>query len=681
MFLAIRHRLLTIVFLLIASFSVAQVNLTQSNLPIVIINTDVDASTGLPAEIPDDPKVPASMKIIYHTDGSTNYITDQNTPEFLDYNGRIKIEIRGSTSQALPKKQYGWTTYEDNTTTKKKVSIMGMPKENDWILNGLAYDSSLIRDYISYTLFRQMGGYATRTQYCEVVINGVYNGLYILQEKIKDDSNRVNVEKIIETAATGTALTGGYITKADKIDVDDPLAWWMESYTGYPVSFIHVLPKPEDVTTAQQLYISNEFNRLAETSQAGNADFATGYPSIIDIPTFVDFMIINELSANVDAYQFSTYFHKDIGGKLRAGPVWDFNFSFGSDLADRSTADQWQFSNGDNEGAKFWKDLFNEPTFRCHFARRWRELTHEGQPLHYASLNALINQTMLLISDAAVREQETWTTVPDFAGEVNALKYWLLMRMNWINGNIGSYQDCANPVLPPLVISGINYHPATDAQYTISEDLEFIKITNTGTADVDLTGIYLRELGVSFGFQAGSVLGAGQSAYLANNAGVFSQKYGFAAFGEFQRDLSNSSQNIVLADAFGNIIDSVHYQDKNPWPDADGNGKYLSLVQDASDNSIAVSWEAVDDTTLATESHQVLAAVTVYPNPAADVLNVRAGEIINTYEVYNIQGALILKGTVASSAFSLNINGLASGVYLLKLMNTNGAVSHKIIKQ
>lgn len=680
-FLAIRHRLLTMAFLLIASLSIAQVNLSQSSLPIVIINTDIDAVTGLPAEIPDDPKVAASMKIIYHTDGTTNYVTDQDNPEFLDYSGRIKIEIRGSTSQALPKKQYGWTTYEDNTTTKKKVSIMGMPKENDWILNGLAYDSSLIRDYLSYSLFRQMGGYATRTQYCEVIINGVYKGLYILQEKIKDDSNRVNVEKITATATTGTALTGGYITKADKIDVDDPLAWWMESYTGYPVSFIHVLPKPEDVTPAQQLYISNEFHKLAEAAQGGNADLATGYPSIIDIPTFVDYMIINELSSNVDAYQFSTYFHKDIGGKLRAGPIWDFNFSFGSDLAGRSTADAWQFSNGDNEGARFWKDLFSEPTFRCHFAKRWRELTQVGQPLHYANLNTFINQTMLYISEAAVREQETWTTVPDFAGEVNALKYWLLTRINWINSNIGSYQECDNPQLPPLVISAINYHPATDAQYTVSEDLEFIKITNTGTTDVDLTGIYLRELGVSFGFEAGSVLGAGQSAYLANNTVVFTQKYGFAPFGEFQRDLSNSSQNIVLADAFGNIIDAVYYQDKNPWPDADGSGSYLLLNNTGLDNSLAQNWELGTDVDVTMGKAEFNTVVHLYPNPVNTLLTISTHTVADRITVYDLSGKVLFNTAVNDVQYTLDFSGFETGFYIVKVINGTQSTSHKVLKK
>ncbi|MBK9224363.1 MAG: CotH kinase family protein [Flavobacterium sp.] len=103
------------------------------------------------------------MKIIKRPDGSRNFYNDRNTDEFLNYDGRISIEIRGSSSQGLPKKPYGLTTLEADNVTNNNVSLLGMPKENDWILNSLAFDPSLMRDYLSYNLSRQMGNYAPRT--------------------------------------------------------------------------------------------------------------------------------------------------------------------------------------------------------------------------------------------------------------------------------------------------------------------------------------------------------------------------------------------------------------------------------------------------------------------------------------------------------------------------------------
>ena len=153
--------------------------LIDSNLPIVIIATDGNAP------IPDQPRILANMKIIYRGEGARNSVSDQNDPAALNYNGRIEIEIRGSSSQSLPKKQYGLTTLESDNVSNNNVALLGMPKENDWVLNGLAFDASLLRDYISYTLSTSIGQYAPRTRYCEVIINGDYKGLYLLQEKIR----------------------------------------------------------------------------------------------------------------------------------------------------------------------------------------------------------------------------------------------------------------------------------------------------------------------------------------------------------------------------------------------------------------------------------------------------------------------------------------------------------------
>jgi len=210
-----------VLFLVCLFFSLGIVaagqGLADSNLPIVIINTDGGA------DIPDDPKMPASMKIIYRGAGKRNYITDKDNPLYLNYDGRIGIELRGSSSQESPKKQYGFTTLQADNVTNNNVSLLGFPSENDWILNGMTYDTARIRDFLAYNLSRQLGNYASRTAYCEVIINDDYKGLYLLQEKIKADDNRVDVTKIGSSDINLPEVSGGYITKADKAD-GDPIA-------------------------------------------------------------------------------------------------------------------------------------------------------------------------------------------------------------------------------------------------------------------------------------------------------------------------------------------------------------------------------------------------------------------------------------------------------------------------
>src|SRR5450759_4290153 len=247
-------------FLCCTSVSSFSQSFTDSNLPIILINTDAGV------EIPDSPRVLATMKIIYRGEGLRNWLTDQDTTRFLNYSGRINIEIRGSSSQVLPKKQYGLSTLKTDNISNNNVSLLGLPSDNDWILNALGFEPSLIRDYLNYNLSRMIGEYASRTVYCEVMINDSYNGLYVLQEKIKQGSDRVNVAKIEPVDNTFPNLSGGYITKADKTNADDPVAWTMSSYNGAnDVTFIHELPKPQDVTPEQDFYIHSEFEKLKST--------------------------------------------------------------------------------------------------------------------------------------------------------------------------------------------------------------------------------------------------------------------------------------------------------------------------------------------------------------------------------------------------------------------------------
>ena len=138
--------------------------------------------------------------------------------DHIDFNGAIKIEIRGSSSSLLTKKQYALTTF-DSLGQKNNVKILGMPKDNDWILNGIAYDSSLIRDYLSYQLSNQIGQYASRGKYCEVMLNGIYNGIYLFQEKLKIDNNRINIKKFSPKICHYPILQVGISLKQIKLRV------------------------------------------------------------------------------------------------------------------------------------------------------------------------------------------------------------------------------------------------------------------------------------------------------------------------------------------------------------------------------------------------------------------------------------------------------------------------------
>jgi hypothetical protein len=669
-----------IVFFLLSIYlsSYSQV-FTDSNLPIVIITTDGNVV------IPDSPRALASMKIIFRGEGLRNYISDQNTAEYLNYNGRINIEVRGSSSQTLPKKQYGFSTLTTDNITERNVSLLGLPADNDWILNGLGFEPSLIRDYLCYNLSRMIGDYASRTVYCEVILNGSYNGLYVLEEKIKQGSERVNIAKITTLDNSYPKVTGGYIVKADKTG-GDPVAWTMSSYIGTnDVTFIYDYPKPEEISAPQSKYIQSVFETLRSTAATGNASIENGFPSVIDIPSFVDYMIINELGSNADAYQFSTFFHKDRNGKLRAGPIWDLNLTFGYDLAiwgyDRSKTDVWQFLNGDNEGPKFWQDLFNNPDFRCCLYKRWNQLIQPGQPLNYASIEALIDTTVAKISEAAVRENNRWGTVPNLSAEIDRIKNFLQSRIPWMTSHITLLGNCIDEIMPPLVITKIMYHPDSTLKFPDSDAQEFLEIRNTGSKTVSLNGVFFSGTGFVYQFPWYSEIFPNSVKILANKSDVFLAKYGFSPSGQFTRNLSNAGEKLVLADGFGNVIDSVSYSDHAPWPNADGNGYFLELIDPLSDNSLASNWRLSTNTILSVIKTESLGKLKFYPSPVKDMLTIETSGIIKSIELIDFQGRVLKKIDANSGIYKLDMSSCPQGIYLIQIFTPDGNYVQKILKE
>ena len=657
------------------------VDFQSSNLPIVVIETVNNQS------IPQEPKINANMIIVDRGLGQRNDISDVANHDHIDFNGAIKIEIRGSSSSLLPKKQYALTTY-DSMGQKDNVKILGMPRDNDWILNGIAYDSSLIRDYLSYQLSNQIGQYASRGKYCELMLNGIYNGIYLFQEKLKIDDNRINIKKIQSEDLSLPNLTGGYIIKTDKIEGADLEAWSMPNYGGWRSSFVHEYPNSTDVKPAQHEYIKAEFERLANTSSNKNNSVEDGYPSVIDIPSFIDFMILNEFSGNVDGYQFSTFFHKERNGKLRAGPIWDFNLTYGNDLFlwgyDRSFTFGWQFDDGGNVGAKFWKDLFDDPVYNCYLSKRWQELTDFGMPLNVVKVIDFIDETVLHISEAAARQEVLWGTTGVFDQQISELKSFIMDRNSWLASQLASTSSCISVTQPALVISKINYHPSTE-EGEVSSNYEFIEITNASEIAVDLTGLYLGELGLTYQFPRGIFMGGNTSLYLANDAKSFEDRYGFIPFDEFTRSLSNESEKILLLDGYGNIIDEVTYSDSSPWPlEPDGSGAFLVLKGFELDNNEGVNWESgfilpANESALG-RLNISKPLVSIFPNPSRDRLYIHSNGKVKQVNIWNVGGKRLGQYIFKSEEVELDFNSFKRGTYHIEIKTDKGQYLRRVIK-
>lgn len=653
--------------------------LSSSNLPIVIITTDNGAS------IPDEPKIGATMKILYVNDTTINYLSNQNDSLYLNYNGRIGIELRGSTSQNHSKKPYGFETRMADDVTNNNVSLMGLPAENDWVLNPMNDEPSYVRDNLSYILAGRLGHYAPRVKYCEVIVNGDYRGLYFLTEKIKIDAHRVNIVSMDSTDNATPDITGGYIFKADKLTGGDVPAWSTTAYDYWEnVDYIYHEPKPEVITPAQGTYLQAYFNTMQAVIAAHDQDVSHGFPAYVDIPSFVDYMIMGELSSNVDIYQKSTFFHKDRGGKLRAGPVWDFNLAYGYDFGSvgRSGYDVLQFANGDNTGSDFWHQLYEDNFYRCYLMHRWEELTAPGAPLHYDSVIHVMDSLTAQISTAVSRDRVRWVRIYDYNDHLNTMKTWLQHRYTWLNHEWDLYRDCI-PIEPlPLVISMINYHPVSQMGFN-ADDLEFLCIVNNSDDTVDASGVYFRELGLSYTFPAGSLIPPHGEVFLASNAQALQQCYHKTAYGEFLRHLDNKSERLVLADAWGNVIDEVTYADTLPWPvNADGHGDFLILLDPDLDNALPESWISADNF-VGVPNREPSATLTVSPNPTTGIVRIKSPEPMVFLTLTDAQGRTLTHIPANNdTTLTLDLTPYPAGVYFVTAAVRNGAkATTKVVRQ
>jgi hypothetical protein len=225
------------------------------------------------------------------------------------------------------------------------------------------------------------------------------------------------------------------------------------------------------------------------------------------------------------------------------------------------------------------------------------------------------------------------------------------------------------------------YFPDSTLTYPDSKDQEFIQITNAGDQTADLTGLYFSGTGFVYQFPAGSFLEKGSSLVLASKSTVFLSKYGFHPFGQYTRNLSNSGESLVLTDAFGNVIDSVVYSAKAPWPDAKANGYYLELPDLHSDNSQAINWIASNSTIMGVNDAREEDAVKLYPMPVRDILQVEAGETIRSVQLISLQGNVLTDINVGADRYELDMRNYTPGMYMLKIITGSGSYVRKIVKE
>ena len=440
--------------------------LNETNLPIVFINTNTDGTT--PHIIHKDYRILARMKVISNANGINYGDTINHKDQTVDYEGWIGIKYRGNSSFDMsPKKPFGFRTYKtkDINGSKEKVAIMGMPKDNNWVLLAPYNDRSMIRDALMFQLARSYFEYVPRLRHCEVILDGCYYGVYIMTEKPSKGKGRLNLD---DPGTDGDELTGGYQLEIDRNDEEH---WYTSKHYAvdkdgnqyddyYKIHFLYKHPEYDDMMPdyPQQLeYINNQID-LMEDALAGDnfKDPVNGYRKFLNPISFIDQQLSQEFANNVDGYRLSTniYKHRDSVDPLFKTTLWDFNIAFGNaDYCNANLTDFWVYQNtyftSTNAYQKvpfWWMRLMQDSEYVNQLKERWVEYrcgAFSDENI-MTVIDSLVN--LLEIGGAKARNYQAWPvwnkyvwpvpnyqTVNTYEKEITTLKDWIKRRVEWMD--------------------------------------------------------------------------------------------------------------------------------------------------------------------------------------------------------------------------------------------------------
>lgn len=530
----------------------------NSNLPLVIIDT-------LGQAIPDGSRVGA-YAIFIDTNTPTGRTTLRSSNDFM---GPLGIGLRGSSSLGFPKKNYG-IELRDEGGDSVDYPLLGLPAGSDWALYPSYDDKTFLNNVLTYELFGAMGHYAVRCKYTELFLRTTpgkltandYQGIYILIERIRVDDERVDIARLDPTDNTPPAITGGYLFSKDKMEATD-LIFTISS--GQPLILLD--PNEARVTQPQLDYLSGYLNAFETALYGPNwRDPLNGYAAYIDVDSFVDFHWIVEYSKNIDGVRISNYMHKDRNGKVTAGPIWDWDLSWGNaDYAEGGKTNGWYYPLMGDADDLWLRKLRTDPDFYQKIIDRWGDL--RTKLFHPTNIFARTDQIINQLWEAQAREFVAWPRLGTYV---------------WPNPNgaAGGWDvDYVNPTTYAGIIE--QFKGFVQGRY-LWIDQQFVPmptlLTNGNTLSITapLGAIYYTLDGSDPRIGGGGVSPAarlyGGATTLTNNAGIFARAFHTNAW-------SAPARAVYVAALPALRITEINYHPANPPTNSPYDDKDFEFIE------------------------------------------------------------------------------------------------------
>ena len=413
---------------------------------------------------------------------SKNEIITEGQVAFQEADGSISyqgdlthLKGRGNNTFSYSKKPYEFKL-------TKKADLAGMGKAKTWILLANYLDVSLLRNQIVLDLSREAGlPYSVECQQVDVWQNGIYNGLYLMTEKIQISKNRINITDLEEKTE---AVNDQPLDSYKRFDLKDG---FLPIMCGYEVpndpeditgGYIAVIEKPHrlnssrkpGIRTEKQLSVRikeptcpslaqvNYFGKLvndmhnAILAQDGvNPETGKRYTEYLDITSFAKKFLIEEFSKNYDAVSGSQFFYKDsdlADPLIYAGPSWDYDLSFGNIDSRGASADGDYMFKLRVGPTNLYSQLAKHDDFLEAIGSNWREVFRPALAILLGEKPAAENGVLRSMDEyyenlkaSARMNAARWGNVTkasrnagtDFDSGVKALKNWIRKRINYMD--------------------------------------------------------------------------------------------------------------------------------------------------------------------------------------------------------------------------------------------------------
>ena len=262
-----------------------------------------------------------------------------------DKTGTALFRYRGNSSRWFSKGSFRLKIVDDkDTAVDRSMRLMGMESGKEWALYGPFLDKTMVRNYMCMNLAAEvMGTWVPQMRFCELMLDGEYQGLYLLMETIAVDDNRLDLYKYKQgdPVMSYLARIEPYTTPSKELDSFSYYTNRMEPERQLELVYPGVLNQTQQVKDYVQADY-NEVERLLYSSEMRSGSGA--WKNELDMDSLVNYYILMEFCGINDTFSASTYFYRDVRGKLSIGPVWDFNNAFDNNFMRPASAREFLLS-------------------------------------------------------------------------------------------------------------------------------------------------------------------------------------------------------------------------------------------------------------------------------------------------------------------------------------------------